>query len=275
MTALCFNAFSHSAYLGADPDLPSQIDAASDAGFPLFGPDKFSLDAWVQGGRNIESLVTQMARRGMRCGEIAAGVFLTDRETSLAEARHVATLAAVLQPTWVLINVGVEPDLQACETLDQICDLIAPTGARVAIEYLPYVLVNNIATTKIMVDYVGTDRAGILVDTWHHFRGPDTFTELQALPLAHIAYVQFDDALPMLGNDLPHETLHRRALPGEGEFDLKGFCDVLNQKGYEGIVSVEVISDAWRSRPLCEFVNKAYDTSRIYWPKGQTPQSPT
>jgi len=265
MTELCFNAFNHSVYLGVEPDLPSQIDAAADAGFRLFGPDRFTLDAWVAAGHRLEDLAKQMERRDLRCGEIAACVFLAERERSLIEAENAARLAKALRPTWVQINAGVAFDSQSGETLERICDLIVPTGARVAIEYLPYIAVNNIATTRAFVEHVGTDRAGILVDSWHHFRGPDTYTELEALPLEYIAYVQFDDALPIVGEDMAHETLHRRAMPGDGEFDLGGFCQRLRQKGYDGIVSVEVISAEWRARPLREFISRAYACSRAYW----------
>jgi hypothetical protein len=67
MTRLCFNTFNRSAYLGVDPDLPGQIDAAADAGFRLFGPDVFSLDAWQASGRRVEELAEHLAERDMRC----------------------------------------------------------------------------------------------------------------------------------------------------------------------------------------------------------------
>ena len=47
MAELCFNTFNLSAWHGVEPRLIEQIDAAADAGFRLFGPDVFSLDAQV------------------------------------------------------------------------------------------------------------------------------------------------------------------------------------------------------------------------------------
>jgi len=266
VTQLSLNTFNNSAYLGIDPDLPAQIEAAANAGFDLLGPDMFSLEAWTGGGGRLDELVQLMEKRGMRCGVLAGAVYLTEREQSTAAARRAAQMADVLKPTWVQINVGTAPDKAAGELLDEVCDIVAPTGARIAIEYLPYIPVNCIAATKTLIDHVGTDRAGMVVDSWHHFRGPDTYAELESLPLEAIAYVEFDDALPVIGQDLAYETVHRRAMPGEGEFDLAGFCQRLQAKGYEGLVSVEVLSDEWRARSLGDFTRRAYETTRRFWP---------
>ena len=267
MAQLCFNTFNRSAYFGVDPDLPAQIDAAGAAGFRLFGPDTFSLDAWIAEGRAVSELARMLDTRGMRCWEIAA-LNLTGRAETLAEAQHVAELAAVLRPQWILTNVGAPIDRELCETFAMVCDVLATVGARPAIEYLPFTPANSLATAKVLVDHVGTDRAGILFDTWHHFRGPDTYAELDAASVDLIAYVQFDDARPMIDDDLVAETIHRRTFPGDGEFDLVGYCDRIKAKGWDGVVSVEILDAAWRdgsAGSLHEFARRAYDSSARYW----------
>jgi sugar phosphate isomerase/epimerase len=264
---LCFNTFNHSAYLGLEPDLLAEIDAAAAAGFRLLGPDRFTLDAWTQAGGDLDALNDRMAARNMQCWEIAAAVFLTDSASSLAEARHVAAMARVLRPKWVQINVGVPIDETSIATLSLVCEVIIPTGARVAIEYLPTTPLNCLAQTRRLVEQIGSEQAGILIDVWHHFRGPDTYAELDATPLGVIAYVQFDDALPVISNDLVDEMLHRRTFPGEGEFDIEAFCNCLRRKGFDGVVSVEILSDTWRRKDLGEFARRAYETSAKFWPQ--------
>jgi sugar phosphate isomerase/epimerase len=267
MAQLCFNTFNRSAYFGVDPDLPAQIDAARAAGFRLFGPDTFSLDAWVGEGRQLHEIAGMLDASGMRCWEIAA-LNLVGREETLADAQHVAELAAVLGPQWILTNVGAPIDDELCETFAMVCDVLAKVGARPAIEYLPFTPANSLATTKVLIDHVGTDRARILFDTWHHFRGPDTDADLEAAPADLIAYVQFDDARPMISDDLVAETIHRRTFPGEGEFDLIGYCDRIKAKGWDGVVSVEILDEAWRdgsAGSLQEFARRAYESSARYW----------
>jgi sugar phosphate isomerase/epimerase len=267
MAQLCFNTFNRSAYFGVEPDLPAQIDAAGAAGFRLFGPDTFSLDAWVADGRDVNELAHMLDSRGMKCWEIAA-LDITARETTLAAAQHVAEFAAVLRPEWILTNVGAPIDDELCETFAIVCDVLAAVGARPAVEYLPFTPANSIATAKILVDHVGTDRARILFDTWHHFRGPDTIADLEAASVDLIAYVQFDDARPVIGDDLVAETINRRTFPGEGEFDLTAYCDRIKAKGWDGVVSVEILDEAWRdgsAGSLHEFARRAYDSSARYW----------
>src|SRR5687767_12413283 len=122
MAQLCFNTFNRSAYFGVDPDLPAQIDAAGAAGFRLFGPDTFSLDAWAADGHAVSELGRMLDARGMQCWEIAA-LNLTGRDETLAEAQHVAELAAVLRPQWILTNVGAPIDRELCETFAMVCDV--------------------------------------------------------------------------------------------------------------------------------------------------------
>jgi sugar phosphate isomerase/epimerase len=61
------------------------------------------------------------------------------------------------------------------------------------------------------------------------------------------------------------ETIGRRTFPGEGEFDLDGYCDRMKAKGFDGVVSVEILSDEWRARDLGEFVRRVYTSSARYW----------
>jgi sugar phosphate isomerase/epimerase len=77
-------------------------------------------------------------------------------------------------------------------------------------------------------------------------------------------FVQFSDGLPA-GPDPGHDTLHRRALPGDGEFDLAGFTARLRANGFRGPVSVEVLSDDLRALPVEEFARRTMETSLPYW----------
>ncbi|CAB4995215.1 unannotated protein [freshwater metagenome] len=267
MAELCFNTFNRSAYLVEDPDLPTQIAAAAAAGFTWFGPDTFSLAAWEASGRSLLELADLLDAHGLRVWEIAA-FELGTREATLAQAELIAAQACVLRPQYILTNVGAPIDDERLDLFDEVCQLFEAQGAgvRPAIEYLPFTPANSIATTLPLIDHVGRERAKILYDVWHHFRGPDTFAELEAAPADTVAYVQFSDAQPMIGDDLVHETLERRTFPGEGVFDLAGYCERLRAKGFDGVVSIEILNGSWRTADQYEFARRAYDSSRRYWP---------
>jgi sugar phosphate isomerase/epimerase len=266
MAELCFNTFNRSAWHGVEPELAAQVAAAAEAGFPWFGPDRYSIDHWTAGGRSLEDLAALIADAGMGVWEIS-GLNVTDPAETRAEAEHLAAQAAVLRPRWILTNLGAPLDDEALATFDEACTILAGAGCRPAVEYLPFTPANSIAAATALVDHVGRDRAKVLFDTWHHFRGPDTWAELEAAPLDLVAYVQFDDARPVASDDLVDERVNRRAFPGEGEFDLARYCDVMRAKGFDGVVSVEVLENDFRARgDHAEFARRAFETSARFWP---------
>jgi sugar phosphate isomerase/epimerase len=109
-------------------------------------------------------------------------------------------------------------------------------------------------------------RAGLMIDSWHFCFSDNTWDDLAAVPLEDITYVQFTDALAPESRDrLVRETLHRRALPGEGILELRRFAATLLEKGYDGIVSVEVLSAELRSLPIDVLVGRLYATTAPYW----------
>ena len=75
--------------------------------------------------------------------------------------------------------------------------------------------------------------------------------------------VQFTDGLPA-GDDRA-ATMNRRAVPGEGELALVEFVDFVRARGFDGLVSLEVLSETDRARSVDEFARSCYDTTRRYW----------
>jgi len=62
------------------------------------------------------------------------------------------------------------------------------------------------------------------------------------------------------------ESLHRRAVPGEGVLDLDRFATTLREMGYDGIVSVEVLSVELRELARrCARRPALYATTASYW----------
>ena len=80
-----------------------------------------------------------------------------------------------------------------------------------------------------------------------------------------IAYVQFADALAPESHRLVRETLHRRTVPGEGALELDRFATTLLERGYDSIVSVEVLSSALRGQPIDVLVGCLHDTTVPFW----------
>jgi sugar phosphate isomerase/epimerase len=104
-----------------------------------------------------------------------------------------------------------------------------------------------------------------MIDSWHFCVGDGTRDDLAMVPLDDIAYVQFADALaPEFRDRLVRESLHRRAAPGEGVLELDRFAATLRDGGYDGTVSVEVLSAALRELPVDVLVERLHRAAAPY-----------
>ncbi len=269
MSELCFNTMNRSAYLlgDEDPDLLGQIRAAARAGFGLIGPDAFSIQAFCAGGGRVEELDEAIRAAGLRCFELPTLAIGSDDAANREMSRELFEIAKVLRPDFVQLNVESKVETPVLDGLRRAGDLFGAEGMGLAIEYLPWLPeIRNIQSTRALLERAGVACAGVLVDSWHLFLSDDSWEDLDALPLDEISYLQFDDHPPLQSDDLVAETLGRRVMPGEGHFELARFCDALRAKGFEGVVSCEILSDATRHMDLDEFAAQVYSSSRRFWP---------
>lgn len=266
MTQLCFNVFNESAYFGPMPDLPRQIRAAAAVGFDSVGLDSFSLARLVESGGRVEALAELIASLGLRCPEIAALLIGDDPAQTEAQLVALEPAVRVLRPDWILVNSHLPPSSATAGEFRRVADRMGALGTGLAVEYLAISPgIRSIAGALDLIDRSGAANAGVLVDTWHFFLGPDDWEDLAALPLERLAYVQFDDHPAITSDDLRAETLDRRVFPGEGLFDLERFSRTLRARGFDGLVSVEVLSKAWRGGDVDEFIQRAHRASAPYW----------
>jgi len=262
---LCLNLFQYSPYAGTTsvPSLDDVLGASAAAGFGLVGLDMYSLDVLdIAPGMVARSL----QHHGLGCFEMLGLSVDGDETTSLAMARNVARWVGEAQAEWVLTVVAAPVDDELVDRFGRCADLVVAEGGRLALEFLPFLPVSTIESARAVCDAVGATRARVLVDSWHVFRGTSALAGVAAMPADAIGYVQFDDALPVVGA-LPDEVMTRRIWPGRGEFDLTGFADAVKATGYRGAISVELLNESWRLDGLrpAEFARRAMQTSLPYW----------
>lgn len=207
----------------------------------------------------------EVRKAGLRCHELMALTISNNQPATLASVERLAEKAAEIEAEWVVTVFAANMDRQAFALIDSCAAILSESGARMAVEFSPLGSVTSIRGGLEIVSAVGPERAGVLIDTWHFFRGDSTWSDLAEIPLERIAYIQFDDAPPPVSGDLMDETMNRRAMPGTGTFELDRFATTLLDRGWEGLVSVEVLNRELGSLPVDEFARAAHSRTASFW----------
>jgi sugar phosphate isomerase/epimerase len=258
---LSYCTLDRSPFFGQPETLVAQCHAAASAGFRLITPDVFSLRAYCAAGGDLDDLAGSIRAAGLQVFDISGINIGTDADAAVAEATEAAAFAAALDARWVQSRVTV--DDAASRALYRRCAAIVDSvGCGTALEFSPFTPISSIDTARAFLGAVrdGSARHGIVVDSWHLFRGGEGPAALAQLPLDELAYVQLVDAQPV-SDDLRHDTLNRRALPAHGELDLAGFVSALETMGFGGVASVELLSAELRSLDLADYARAVFDAA--------------
>jgi 4-hydroxyphenylpyruvate dioxygenase len=129
-------------------------------------------------------------------------------------------------------------------------DLAAGRGLRVDLEFIPFWGLPDLRTAWEVVDRARRPNTGIVLDTWHFFRGdPDTGL-LERLPPGTVTGVQIGDAGPPApGLSAVQDCLENRVTPGEGEFPLVDLLSRLRRHDQLSRVGPEVFSTVYDALP--------------------------
>jgi sugar phosphate isomerase/epimerase len=231
------------------------VSAASAAGFSAVGVNADRVDA---------EAVEAYAAAGVRCHELLAFIVGDDESATMARAEQLADRAQTIAADWVLTVFTAKVPLKRIQRCAKLFD---EAGAGIAVEYTPLGAIPTISDGMAYVRAASeTARAGLMIDSWHFCFSANTWEDLASVPLDDIAYVQFTDALePEHRDRMIRESLHRRALPGDGVLELNRFAATLLDRGWDGTVSVEVLSAQLRGLPVDELVGRLYTTTAAHW----------
>jgi sugar phosphate isomerase/epimerase len=255
--------------LGGAVDLETRAAAVSAAGFSAMGWLADNYRAERAAGRSDADIRAILDHHGVRVAEVEflmgwssvdPGFDWAEQEASLLHLAEVVG-ARHLNCGDVGMTGPMLPLDDVAERFAGICARAAERGLLVAIEFLPWSEIPDVATAWEIVRRSGAPNGGLDVDAWHYYRGPSTDAQLRAVPPEHVVVLQLDDAGPPEG-DLAEDTSTRRRLPGEGELDLVGLIRTLDDMGVDAPVSVEILSDEFSAVPPPEAARQAHDTAR-------------
>jgi sugar phosphate isomerase/epimerase len=133
-------------------------------------------------------------------------------------------------------------------------------GSKVLYEFMPFdVNVNSVDKALAVMD--GIDNTGVVIDTWHMGKLGIKPEDLRAFPVERLGWVELSDGQYEDMEDTLDEVINRRKLPGEGEFEIRGYVRVAQEMGYAEPWGVEVLSEDLRALPLDEMYRRSYESA--------------
>ncbi len=97
----------------------------------------------------------------------------------------------------------------------------------------------TVQETLDWIDAIGKPNVGLLYDAYHWYTNEMTTDDIRQLRADQIVHVHINDA-----KDIPIRDVldNDRLYPGEGVIDLPGFLQALNDIGYKGPVTQEILT---------------------------------
>lgn len=273
LVATCWTHAGDAAPMRGDERSPvpilDRIDGAARAGFAGFGLVHADLVA-ARDTIGWDGLSSAIQAAGFGYTEVE---FLTDwwatgtaRQGSDAVRRDLLEAAHALEARFIKVSGSVStepPGDRLAESWNELCEQAAGVGTRIALEPLPFTNFRTITEGASFVQGVGHPAGGIIIDVWHVYRGGQCPEDLlDAVKLEHLFGAELDDAYEPApdGVDLAIDTINNRVPPGEGDWDIPGFINVLRSIGFDGPWGVELISESQRRLPLERALEVAYES---------------
>jgi sugar phosphate isomerase/epimerase len=264
VTRYSFNTLNHSVTFGLAPNLPEQIAAAAAAGYDHVGLDLGAVLAHERDGLGPAALAGLMEDSGVSCYELVPLWLTADQEQFETGLADLLRVVALLRPQVVYAIAQQPASEEMAVNFRRAVIALADLGIGSAIEAVAGWGVGSLDEALRLAVAAG-DGVGLVLDSWQFFRTPGGWSLLAELPAERIAFAQLADGAAEPGPDLMFEMSNRRSLPGEGALDLSGFRDAVAARGFDGVVSVEVLSEEWRARPVAEFAVASLAASRAVW----------
>lgn len=171
--------------------------------------------------------------------------------------------AAVAVP---FFDEGSIPHQQIVEDFGRFCDMAAPYGIEINIEFIPFWGVPDLPKATAIVSEADHSNSGILVDTWHLQKGSRDFAGdmelLRTIPGKWLKHMQLADADCAAYADTLAADVMFRKFPGEGELALAEMVAIVAAKGHLTSIGPEVINAKLAETPLAEIGELAGKTTR-------------
>ena len=204
-------------------DYETQLRVSSQAGFKAVGLHMIRLEEYLYSGHTLDDAVDALRRNHLNAAEV---VFMPDwvsargrgKRQVLARLEYIcSTMERMESPILIANTLGEKecgPAL-AQENFGDLCKVASKYGVLIALEYLPWTSLDTMKKAWDIIRTVNLANGGIVLETFHYFKGHPSPKDLYEVPIEKIFIVHLDD-LEDAEADLVTLTRRHRVAPGEG-----------------------------------------------------------
>lgn len=255
-------------------DLETDIRAAAAAGFELVELRSNKLYDYLQ-ANSVEDLRELLRETGVGVLSINTLEHITwrsgeDHAAILEECEKLCEISAAIGCPYVLsvpgaLRQGPKTDDETIEesvrVLNLLADIAEPHGVKIGFEFLGEGG-NSVTTLDLgsrIVDAVGRQSVGNVIDTYHFYAGDSSWEALENLDPAKLFIFHINDA-----EDLPKDQLNdsKRLYPGLGILPIERMKETLDKIGYDGPASVEIFRPEYWAEDPFEVAAKALEAAK-------------
>jgi sugar phosphate isomerase/epimerase len=212
---------------------PELVDLAAEAGFrsigirlcsPMAGGPEWPLRV---GSAELRQTLGRLSARGISVFDVE--VLRLGAETDVEAYVAALDTAAALGAQRACVNVDDPDRLRTIDRFGRLCDLAAPYGLALDLEFMIWRPVARLAEAVAIVAAAGRRNGRVLVDALHLARSGGTPAAVAAVDPSLIGSVQLCDA-PLAQPEptrIIEEARTGRLAPGEGELPLDALLDAL------------------------------------------------
>lgn len=244
-------------------DLETDIRAAAAAGYDLVELRSNKLYDYL-GTATVDDLNALLTEAGIGVLSINTLEHITwrseeDYSAIKDECAKLSEISAAIGCPYVLSVPGAlrqgpktddETIAESVRVLNELADIAEPHGIKIGFEFLGEVG-NSVTTLDLgskIVDLVGRESVGNVMDTYHFYAGGSSYEAIDRLDPKKLFIFHINDV-----EDLPKEELNdsKRLYPGLGILPISEIIARLDGIGYDGPVSVEIFRpEYWEQDPF-------------------------
>ena len=244
-------------------DLETDIRAAAAAGYDLVELRSNKLYDYLV-GHSVDDLKTLLDENNIGVLSINTLEHITwrtdeDHAAILAECAKLCEISTAIGCPYVLSVPGAlrqgpkteqETIDESVRVLNELADIAEPFGIKIGFEFLGEAG-NSVQTLDLgsrIVDLVGRESVGNVIDTYHFYAGSSSYEAIDRLDPKKLFIFHINDA-----EDLPKDQLNdsKRLYPGLGILPISEIKEHLDGIGYDGPVSVEIFRpEYWEQDPF-------------------------